>query len=144
MAIFMHLYKTMHILKRNYKKMNTQKWLKSNLDWVECWVALILWQRGWASKGAWLSSCKDQGHPRMKWHCEGTWAVCSRLGEGKWRWGSHLNFGQSARTGESFNRRTEIWELMEQEIRSHCGQRVRTGITEESVNAGEYKAGCRC
>ena len=32
----------------------------------------------------------------------------------------------------------------EQEIRGHCEQRVRTGITEESVNASKYKARRRC
>lgn len=126
----MHLYKTMY--KRNYKKMHKQKWLKSNVHWVN-WVprmTLIWWQLGWASKGTWQPSYENRGHPWVRRHCEGIWAICSRLVRRKKVCRVSFEFWAKCRT--------EVWEFMKHSrSEATVGKRARMGIKGES----EYK--CR-
>lgn len=50
-----------------------------------------------------------------------------------------LILGQSARTGEVLSGGLKFENSWEQEIRSHCRQRVRTGVEEASANVSGAK-----
>lgn len=144
MVIFMHLYKTMY--KRNYKKMHKQKWLKSNVHWVN-WVprmTLIWWQLGWASKGTWQPSYENRGHPWVRRHCEGIWAMCSRLVRRKKVCRVSFEFWAKCRT--------EVWEFMkhsrsEATVGKRANERLELLLQkrkEVSLKISEILMFCKC
>ena len=132
--------------------MNTQKWLRSNLQlsWLSAASGLNWGAWGWASEGA-----SQQGDlavllrgPRIPMgggdavrapglRAAARWEKEKGVEGLIWIWGKVQEQGRVLTWGLRFE---NSWE----QIRSHGRQRVRMGVKEASVNVSECKAWCGC